>query len=252
MNRFLGNIFHNPESRTFVIVNNILAVITLVSVAAIVLGTVPKLHQYRAVFLIVEYTSVVFFTLEYVGRLIAVKKKRDYAFSFFGVVDLLAIVPTYIGLANLTFLKTARVLRIMRFLRMVRLTKIVRIKKNHTDIEDYSALYKLNIQLYFMALLGTVLLFGTLMYLLEAPQGTFTSIPVGMQWALETILGGSITAVYPQTRLGEIVSILARFSGLVLLGLLITVVGSTVRRLIFGTTEIVSTKPNTRQDTKRK
>lgn len=242
MKESLKEIFHKPQSKKFIITNDVLTVVTLLSVVSIVLETVPSLSTYQNTFLFVEYISVGIFSLEYVGRYIAASKKTNYVFSFFGIIDLIAILPTFIGLTNLTFLKTARVLRIMRFLRMVRLTKVIRIRKRLEDVEEYADLYKINIQLYFAALLVTTLLFGVLIYIFEAPQGTFISIPEGMKWALETILGGSISSTYPQTTAGEIVSLVTRFTGLVLLGLLLTVVGSTVRKLIFGSEKLVTTK----------
>ena len=80
-----------------------------------------------------------------------------YIFSFLGVVDLLAIAPTFLGLTNLTFLKSVRMLRILRFLRMGRLAKIARIggkKHDLKDLEDYSSIYKMNIQIYFFRTLN--------------------------------------------------------------------------------------------------
>lgn len=238
----LEKVFCQPQTRAFVVVNDVLTVLTLVSVAAIVLETVPSLSVYQPVFLAIEYVAVAVFTIEYISRFIVAERKTGYVFGFFGVVDLLSIIPTYLGLANLTFLKTARVLRIMRFLRMIRLTKVVRMRRRKIDIEDASDLYKLNMALYFSALFISILVLGTFIYLVEASHGTFTSIPAGMQWALETIVGGSISQAYPATTAGEMISILTRFTGMVLFGLLIAVVGSSVRRVIFGTENLTVAK----------
>jgi len=152
-------------------------------------------------------------------------------------------MPTFIGLTNLTFLKSVRMLRILRFLRMVRLAKITRIRrKEHElkDLEDYSEIFKMNIQIYFFALLATVVALGSLIYVFESSQVGFSSIPRGMLWTLETLLGGSISGYIPQTTPGIAVGILARFAGLILFGLLIHVMGSVLKRFLLGGPKIKS------------
>ena len=232
-------IFYDVESKQFVWVNNFLALLTLISVFAIVIETVEGFREYHRLFQIVEYTSVFFFTLEYIGRIIA--QRRDvlsYIFSFFGVIDLLAIVPTYFGLTNLTFLKTARVLRILRLLRMIRLAKIANLGfTRKRDVEHYSHLYRLNISIYFFALLSAIIFFGTAIYVFEGTSQTFANIPLSMLWAVKPLLGG-IPQVMPTTLPGELISILARFTGLILFGLLIAIIGNTVHRLLFGTEKV--------------
>jgi len=240
--KFSYRIFYDFNSRSFVIANDFLAVITIVSIAGIILETSSFFDPYKVAFRAVEYVTVFFFSLEYILRLVANKKNPlKYIFSFFGVVDLLAIAPTFLGLTNLTFLKSVRMLRILRFLRMVRLAKIARIrKKKHdlTDLEDYSAIFKMNIQIYFFALVATIVALGSMIYIFESHQVGFSSIPRGMLWALEALLGGSISGYIPQTTPGIAVGILARFAGLILFGLLIHVMGSVLKRLLLGGTKI--------------
>ena len=239
--KFSYKIFYDFSSRSFVITNDFLALVTIISIAGIILETSSFFAPYKVAFRVVEYVTVFFFSLEYAGRLIANKKRPlKYIFSFFGVVDLLAMVPTFLGLTNLTFLKSVRMLRILRFLRMVRLAKIARIgRKKHDlkDLEDYSEIFKMNIQIYFFALLATVVALGSLIYIFESNQVGFSSIPRGMLWVLETLLGGSISGYVPQTTLGIAVGILARFAGLILFGLLIHVMGSVLKRFLLGDTK---------------
>ena len=233
------DIFYNPESRWFLVVNNTLAILTFASVLVLILETVPSLEIYGTYLTTVEYIAVFFFTLEYVGRIIANKKHTwNYLFSFFGLIDLIAIVPTYLGFTNLTFLKTGRVLRILRLLRMVRLAKVARVEKNKLrDIEDYAHLYRLNIWIYFFALLSAIIVFGTVIYVIEGGTDVFATIPLGMVWAAKVLLGG-ISPYIPTTVAGEVVSVLGRFTGLVLFGFLIVIVGNPVRKLLFGTQDI--------------
>lgn len=235
----MHHIFYDVGTTAFSRVNNFLALLTLISVLSIILETAPGLSKYNSVFITIEYVSVFFFTLEYIGRIMA--QRRDFAsyvFSFFGIIDLLSIVPTYLGLTNLTFLKTTRILRILRLLRMVRLAKIARLPKlKQRDLEDYSYLYRLNISIYFFALFAATTIFGTAIYILEGDNPTFSSIPLGMLWAVKPLLGG-VAQTLPATIPGEMVAVLARFTGLALFGLLIAIVGNAVRRLLFGTEAI--------------
>ncbi|MBX2866519.1 ion transporter [Candidatus Kaiserbacteria bacterium] len=236
---FIRRALYEPGTRPFVIVNDILALLTLVSVFSLILETVPRLAAYAPYFTAIEYIAVFFFTLEYLAR-IAVNRKQvsSYVFSFFGIIDLLAIIPTYLGFSNLTFLKTTRILRILRLLRMIRLAKIARFgSEKRRDLEEYGDIYRLNVGIYFFALFSSIILFGTLIYIVEGTNPTFSSIPSAMLWALKPLLGG-VAQIEPVTVLGQIVAVLARFTGLILFGLLIAVIGNSVKRLMFGSKKI--------------
>ena len=160
---------------------------------------------------------------------------KSYVFSFFGVVDLLSIFPSYIGLANLTYLKTARVLRILRLLKMVRIAKLVRFEEElHTkDPDDFAHIHRLNVMIYFFALLSAMIIFGSIIYVVEEGNPDFGSIPLGILWASKVILGG-VAYNATETVWGDIVSVGARFAGLALFGLLISVIGSWMRKMLFG------------------
>lgn len=226
----LQRIFAQPKTKEYRLVNDFLALLTIVSIVSLVLETVPGLVAYQPVFLFIEWFAVVFFGLEYIGRLIVRRPTYKYVFSFFGLVDLVSILPTLIGLGNFTFLKSARALRIIRMLRMFRLAKISR--SQLVDEENMSVL-SLNIVIYFATLLLALLTTGTLMYLVEGEQATFVSIPAGMWWSLKVFMAG-IPVVEPVTALGEFFYVLTRFVGLLLLGLLVGVVGNVFRALLLG------------------
>jgi len=223
--------FYNPQSKNFVRVNNFLAFLTIVSVFFIVLETVTSLSLYKGFFRIVEYITVFFFTLEYLGRLLTAPNKIKYATGFFGIIDLVAIIPTFFHLANLSFLKAARTIRILRFLRMIRLVKMVRVKNG--DNEMRRDVNKLTVQIYFLTLFSAVLFFGSLIYFVEGSNPAFANIPLGMLWATKLTLGG-IGQTVPATILGEMVSIGARFTGLLLFGLLIHIVGKFFEKILLG------------------
>ncbi|MCK5084795.1 MAG: ion transporter [Candidatus Pacebacteria bacterium] len=227
------DLFYNPRSKNFLRVNNFFAFLTIVSILFIVLETVVSLMVYERMFQIIEYITVFFFTLEYLGRLFTAPSKIKYMTSFFGIVDLVAIVPTFLGLTNLSFLKAARSVRILRFLRMVRLVKMVRVKSGASNIQH--DVDKLTSQIYLFALFSSILLFGTLIYFVEGTNPAFANIPLGMLWAAKLTLGG-ISQTLPETVWGEIISVGARFVGLLLFGFLIHIVGKFFEKILLGAT----------------
>ncbi len=237
--KFCREIFNDVNSRYFLIVNDFFAILTIVSILAIVLETVDSLSKYSGIFLTIEFVTVFFFTLEYIGRIIAAKKPWSYIFSFFGLIDLISIVPTYIGIANLTFLKSARLLRMMRFLRMVRLTKLLRMKKAHSDIEEHGhdSLFSMTLQIYFLSMLSVILLSATLIWFFEGGRDVFANIPVSMIWSTKVLLGG-VPQAMPNTISGEFVTIFTRFMGLILFSLLISIVGGSIKKLLLGSEDV--------------
>ena len=211
-------------------VNDFLALLTIVSIISLVLETVPSLGGYNSVFLFIEWFAVFFFSIEYILRFIDSKPKWQYPLSFFGIIDLVSIAPTILGLGNFTFLKSVRALRIIRLLRMLRLAKISR--GQLVDQENMSVM-SLNILIYFVTLTFALLITGTAMYLIEGSHSAFASIPAGMWWSLKVFMAG-IPVVEPVTQLGEFFFVLTRFVGLLLLGLLIGVVGNVFKTLVLG------------------
>lgn len=224
--------FYTPSSPYFLLLNDVLAITTIVSITALVLESVAALQPYALLFTTVEYVAVGIFTTEYAARWYAHGSAwRKYSFSFFGIVDLLAILPSYLGFANLTFLKSARVFRILQLLRMVRLVKLTR--RTAAATHDRRSADRLTLQIYFFALTAALLCFGTLLYVIEPHNPEFANIPLAMLWVAKPLLGG-IAQTFPTTIWGDILVSLVRFSGLVLFGLLVSIIGTNVRTLLLG------------------
>lgn len=230
MKSFLNRAFIQEKSHTYARVQNFFAALTILSILSLVLETVPDLEQYNQIFLITEWVAVGLFALEYIGRVIVSKPSLKYSLSFFGVVDLVAILPTFLGLGNFVFLKSARALRIIRLLRMLRLAKVSR--SGLIDEQSMSVM-SLNIVIYFSTLTFALLITGTAMYLIEPQMAAFSSIPAGMWWSFKVFLA-SIPVAQPVTMLGEVFYVLTRFIGLMMLGLLVGVVGNVFKVLILG------------------
>lgn len=232
-------VFYNANSPWFKVVNDVLAAVTIIAVLSIVLETVPSFAPYIHFFRIVEYIAVIIFTLEYIGRVIANKGHiKKYVFGYFGIIDLLSIVPTYLALTNVLFFKSVRVVRILRLLRMIRIAKLARSTEHAPiDPEEHAHIYKLSVRIYFLALIASVTIFGTLMYVVEGSRPEFASIPLSMLWAAKVSLGG-VAQHMPTTSLGDLVTIAARFSGLALFGLMVSIIGGSLRWILFGTQDV--------------
>lgn len=225
----LEEALENPKSKFFGLTNDVLACITVISVLAIVLETVAVFSPYNTLFKIIEYGATFIFTLEYLARFKRETIKTRYLFSFFGLIDLLAIAPTYLGLGNFTFLKTARAFRIIRLLRILRLTRLSILKKK----EGTSSLYLLTIHIYAITLATAILGLGTLFYIFESDQTYAKDVPTAMYWVFKAILGG-VSYPQPLTGGGVAVLILARFSSMILLGLMMSLVGTMMRKILTG------------------
>lgn len=224
-----SDIFDSPSHPAFRFINHILALTTLISVAVVALETVAFFNPYQTIFQALEYAAVTIFTLEYIARIRFAKKPLRYICSFFGIIDVIAIAPSLLGLSNLTFLKAARIVRIIRLLRMVRLARYAEIKK---DKNAAASLYTINLEIYFIAITGATLLLGTLFYIFEQ-QDASRDIPSGMYWALRVILGG-ISYPQPDTTGGVITLIMARFTSMILLGMMLSLVGTMIRKMLIG------------------
>jgi voltage-gated potassium channel len=230
---FSKKAFYDPDSRIFVAVNDFLSFVTIISIVTIILETVPALSPEHPLFLFMEYTAVVFFSVEYVCRIIGANKKLSYVFSFFGLIDLLAIIPTLLHLSNLTPLKSVRAIRILRFLRILRITKVNRIEIGDSQ-EEFVEVYKINLKIYFLASLTIILILGSLAYIFEEGNNGFGSIPESMLWVTKIVLADPGIKTFPQTVGGTAISLVARFFGLVLLGFLIRIVGDLINRFLLG------------------
>jgi voltage-gated potassium channel len=229
----LHKLFHATDTKRYQVLNIFLMLVTIVSIVAITLETVHALQPYQSVFNLIEYVTVAIFSLEYIARFFANKKPLHYVVSFWGAIDLLAILPSFLGLGNLTFLKSARLLRALRFLRMLRVIKVTRSELDQKHHDEH-AVHRLNMEIYFLTLISAVVIFGTLIYVFEGPAVPFENIPVSMIWSAKLLLGGTPQDMVA-TVAGEIIVILSRFTGLMLFGILITVVGGVLKKIMFGT-----------------
>lgn len=221
----------DPQNRYYFLVSDFLALVTVVSIIAIVFETVPALQPFMSWFVAIEWITVSIFTIEYFWRLWLSERKWGYVFSWFGLIDLIAILPTFIGLGNWTFLKSARIVRLVRLLRLMRLAKLHNVR--HHPPDEQLSFYTVNILLFLTILLGATLLIGMLIYLVEGQYESFASIPHGMWWAFR-IFTNDPTFVRTNTIGGEVVYILARLVGLIVFGALVGILGNVLKTAVLG------------------
>jgi voltage-gated potassium channel len=184
----------------------LLVIAILCSVVVVLMDSVQSIHARHATIMnALEWMFTLLFTVEYVARLSCVRRPLRYATSFFGIVDLLSIVPTYIALLvpEANALLDVRILRLLRIFRVLKLTLYV---------AEYSALVaalrasRRKILIFLSFVLMMVLVMGTVMYVIEGPQSGFTSIPMAMYWAIVTMTTVGYGDITPQSDIGKVIS----------------------------------------------
>ena len=178
----------------------------LLSVTCVMLESVPSIKaEHGGALRVAEWFFTILFTIEYLLRLWIVQHSRSYALSFLGVVDLLAILPTYLSLF-LTGSQSLAVVRGVRLLRVFRVLKLVRYVREGSQLA--SALYasREKITVFVSAVVCIAVIFGTVMYLIEGNESGFTSIPTSIYWAIVTLTTVGYGDVAPSTTLGRLLS----------------------------------------------
>lgn len=203
--RWFRRIFHHdaPDERNFDLV---LILAILASVMVVLLDSVPSIKaRWHDWLYAAEWLFTLAFTFEYVVRLWVVKRPLRYARSFFGIIDLLAIVPTFL---SLLFPATASftVIRALRLLRVFRVLKLVEYSSEAGVLIQALTRSRRKIFVFIATLLTIVVIFGALMYVVEGPANGFTSIPAGMYWAIVTVATVGYGDIAPATGFGRFVT----------------------------------------------
>ena len=176
------------------------------SVVVVLLESVPSIHaRYGDLLMAAEWGFTILFTIEYVLRLMVVSTPWRYATSFYGVVDLLAILPTYLS----TVIPGSQELLVIRALRILRIFRVLKLGEY---IEEAGYLRQAlrssrrKITVFVTTVLTLVLIIGALMHLVEGPQSGFTSIPMSIYWAIVTLTTVGYGDVAPQTAAGRVLA----------------------------------------------
>ena len=199
----LYEIIFEADTRAGKIFDVILLIIILLSVVLVMLESVPGIRQsHRELLVIMEWSITLIFTLEYFVRIAVVKKPLKYIFSFYGIIDFLAILPTYLSLIlfgsqSLVVIRMLRLLRVFRILKLTRYTQAGRT----LAAAIWASREKISVFIFFVTIL--VVIIGTIMYLVEGEDSGFTSIPMSIYWAIVTLTTVGYGDISPATALGQ-------------------------------------------------
>ena len=175
----------------------------LASVAAVMLDSIaPVQMQYGRLLYGIEWFFTLLFTIEYLLRLLCVGRPAKYAVSFYGMVDLLAIIPTYLSLV-LPGSQYLLVIRILRILRIFRILKLVAYLGEARLLVKALRASGRKITVFLYTVLTLVVIFGSLMYVIEGGESGFTSIPRSIYWAIVTLTTVGYGDIAPQTGIGQ-------------------------------------------------
>lgn len=187
--------------------------VILVSVVIVMLETVKGFDiKYHQELIVLEWIITIFFTLEYILRIISIKKPLKYIFSFYGIIDLIATLPMYFSL----FFVGTSVLTVVRALRLLRLFKILKhpqfsSQSVHLKEALIASRGKILIFIYFMLISSIII--GSVMYIVEGKEGGFTSIPISIYWTIVTLTTVGYGDISPITPLGQAIASVVMIMG---------------------------------------
>ena len=202
----LYTIIFEADTREGRLFDMVLLAAIIASVAVVIADSMSSVHsRFQTLFTVLEWIFTIAFTAEYLARLACVRRPLRYARSFYGVIDLLAVLPTYIAILvpGMSALIDVRVLRLLRVFRIFKLAEYV---------DEFGALgqalhaSRRKILVFMLFVMLVVLVMGTLMYVVEGPEYGYTSIPVGVYWAITTMTTVGFGDITPHTDLGRVIA----------------------------------------------
>ncbi len=185
----------------------------LASVTVVILDSIASIHaRYASQLDVLEWSFTLAFTFEYLLRLACVRHPWRYARSPYGIIDLLAALPTYLALLvpGLSALMDVRVLRLLRIFRIFKLGEYV---EEFGQLTQALAASRRKIFVFLAFVMMVVLIMGTLMYVVEGPTNGFTNIPVSVYWAITTMTTVGFGDITPKTDVGRVIASLMMLLG---------------------------------------
>jgi len=245
MHRILNDAFLNKNSKHYRIVNDIIVGLIFFSIISVTMESVPSLmDRWEAFFYWSELIVVGLFTIEYIINIYVAEDKLKYIFGAWGLIDLIAILPSYFHFMDLRDIKMAKTLRIVRFLRTIRMMRILKLAKDTTEeyrrAKQRVQTFKIDLQIYLTTLFTVITIISTLVYYAErnVPATPFTSIPASMWWCVVTITTVGYGDMHPSTFMGKLIAAISMIMGLALFGLLMNVIGKAMMTSLFGSSKL--------------
>lgn len=191
----------------------VLLIVIVLSIILVMLESISTLNErYYWQFYIAEWVITFFFTIEYILRIIAIKHPRKYIFSFYGIVDFLSTIPTYLAfiMGGHNMLFGIRALRLLRVFRILKVTRYVG-ESNRLLIAMRNSRAKIIVFLFTVIIICVIM--GTIMYLVEGPQSGFDDIPVSIYWCIVTLTTVGFGDIAPITPLGRFIASFIMITG---------------------------------------
>ena len=204
--REMFEVIFESETRAGRTFDKVIILAILVSVFVVVMDSVPWINRrFRLPFDIAEWFFTGLFTLEYIARIVSVERPWRYVRSFYGVIDLLSVLPTYLAMIfpETHSLIDVRILRLLRVFRIFRLTGYV---QEYQMLSEALAASRRKILVFLSAVIMVVLVLGTLLYVVEGPEHGFTDIPTSVYWAVTTITTVGFGDITPKTPVGRMIA----------------------------------------------
>jgi voltage-gated potassium channel len=206
LRRRVYTIIFEADTRAGRVFDVSLVVAIIISVAVVIGDSLPAFNaRYHYEANLIEWGFTLLFTAEYIARLACVRHPLRYARSFFGIIDLLSILPTYFSL----FVPESGALldiRILRLLRIFRLFKLTLYVAEYMQLGRALRASGRKILIFLSVVVMVVLIFGTVMYVVEGPKHGFTSIPVAVYWAIVTMTTVGYGDIVPHTAIGKFIA----------------------------------------------
>ena len=194
-----------------------LIVIILLSVMVVMLESISIVRDvYSYELHAIEWGFTILFTIEYVLRLVCLRRPMRYATSFYGIVDVLAVIPTYLMLL-FPGTQYLMVIRLLRILRVFRILKLAQFLSEATVLTTALRASRHKITVFLFTVLTLVVILGSLMYLIEGEENGFNSIPHSIYWAIVTLTTVGYGDISPQTPMGRMLASVVMILGYAIL-----------------------------------
>ncbi|WP_201583712.1 ion transporter [Psychrobacter jeotgali] len=206
-------IIEGTDTRWGKLFDIVLLIAILASVAVVMLDSVLYMRlQFGTFFYYAEWFFTILFTIEYALRLFSAPNRLRYAFSFFGVVDLLSVLPSYLSL----FFVGVQYLLVIRILRILRVFRVLKLKAYMQQAGFLASALRTSQQkiiVFFLSLVLLVTIFGAIIYVVEGPENGFTSIPLSIYWAVVTVTTTGYGDMSPKTPIGQAIATMVMIAG---------------------------------------
>ncbi|MCB0280798.1 MAG: ion transporter [Calditrichaeota bacterium] len=213
MRKKIFEIIFEADTKAGKLFDIVLILTIILSVIAVIFDSVKQFRLSHGDLLFrLELIFTILFTIEYILRIYSVEQRSKYIFSFFGIIDLLAILPTYISfiVPGAQFLLVIRVLRVLRVFRVLKLVQYL--SEANVLMESIRASSR-KILVFLFAVFTMAIIFGSLMYVVEGEESGYTSIPRGIYWAIVTLTTVGYGDITPSTELGKFLASLIMIMG---------------------------------------